>query len=592
MSKKPVEEKETQPTGEKQPEKESSSIKAKTELTSEPTITLDTLNVAAVDGIGPKIEEKLKEVGIITLEELMKADPVQVYDKIKVPVHKMMEYQEKAEMILALELDDDILNALAAKDYTIEQAIEEKPEVLMRITKKTSAEIVEFLKKIIQVTMFLDAYTCRNNSIGILHRVKKREPVAPKPKPKAPGGFTADTLDKLDVEAIDGVGPTIAEKLGTLDVKTIGDLVSISPAGIYKAVGLPVHKIMELKKKAQMILALELDGDIIDKLAAENYTIEQAIEEDPLKVRDLVRRPQDDVLEFLDGVTQVTMFLDAATCRNNPISLLHKSTVIKEKPKTPLEEYEEIRYLGKEQILAKIFSTEVDYTILRMLRERARNKTEVQKILENKLMKASLREINEVIDLLVQTELVQLEWFEGNFDVHLFLISDFIVFRTPANTIIEEAEKNLPSPIVAEQYLEAVGEYFGAYTPSYEDSLEAAKFLRDPDIFVTLTLLRSRTYPLKKFPKGLADGVDMLSIIHKLEDAGIIKVIKDETKEEWVMLLTDIRAPQFYPEYMIENIRVDAENKVITPDLASKHLDLLELHYDNFYEIYSTFFKE
>ncbi|MHA1265326.1 MAG: helix-hairpin-helix domain-containing protein [Candidatus Helarchaeota archaeon] len=564
----------------------------KSGVTKEPEITLDTLSVEAVDGIGPKITKRLKKLGINTLQDLVKVDPVMIYEKVQVPVHRMMEMAQKGRMILSLELDPEILDALAEKNYTIEQAIEEKPEVLMRITKKTSAEIVEFLKKMIQVTIFLDAYTSRTNSVAILHRLKKPEPEKVKPRPKAPGGVVGESLDTLSVEAIDGIGPTLTKKLNNLGVYTLADLVRVNPPAVYKAMGLPVHKIMELRKKAQMILSLELDEDIINPLAEKDYTIEELIEEDPIKIRDLVKQPLDDVMEFLDNVVQITLFLDAATCRNNSVKLLHKSKKVKEAPKTIEAEYEEVRYLGKEQILAKIFSTELDYTILRLLRERARNKNEIVKLLENKLMKPSLRAVNDVIDLLVQTELVQLEWFEGNFDVHLFLISDFTILRTPAIKIIEEAEKDLPSPEVAEKYLEAVAEYFTDYKPTYEDNLEVAKLLRDPDIFVTLTLLRNRIYPLKKFPKGMGDGVDMLSIIHKMEDAGIVKIIPDETKEEWVMLLTDLRAPQFYPEYMIENIRADAEKKFITPQLAEKHLDLLEMHYDNFYEIYSTFFRE
>jgi hypothetical protein len=78
---------------------------------------------------------------------------------------------------------------------------------------------------------------------------------------------------------------------------------------------------------------------------------------------------------------------------------------------------------------------------LQLLRERARNKSEIIQILEQKKLKYSLAEVNEAINLLVQTELVQMEWFEGNFDVHLFLIGDFGLFRMPAFKIMAEAEK-------------------------------------------------------------------------------------------------------------------------------------------------------
>ncbi len=553
----------------------------------QPELTLDTLSVEAVDGIGPKITNKLKPIGITTLDKLAQVIPENIALLTKIPTHRLMEYQKKAEKILELELDSDMIDALAAKNYTIEQAVEEKIEVLQEIFQESKDNVREFLGHLVQVVMYLDAITCRTQSVSLLHRLKKAKPRRPA------GGIVGDNLDTLSIEAIDGIGPKITEKLNNLEIVTIADLAKARPAGIYKAVGIPVHKLMELRKKAAMILALELDEDIINALAAEDYSIEQAIEEDPVKIRTMTKKPLEQIMEFLDNIVQVTMHLDVPTCRNNSVTLLHLSKKLpKKEEREEGIEYDEVRYLGKEQILAKIFSTELDFTILKLLRERARNKSEILKILEGKLMKTKLSEINNVIDLLVRTELVQMEWFEGNFDVHLFMISDFGIMRTPAVKIIEECEKNRPSPLVAEQYLNLVAEFFEGYTPTYEDNMFIAENLRDPDIFVTLTLLRNRMYPLKKFPKGMGEGVDMLSIIRKMEEAGVVRIFKDETKEDWVLLLSDLRAPQYYPEYMLEHIRKDAFEKKISPEMATKHLDLLEIHYDTFFEIYSKFFRE
>ncbi|NVM30902.1 MAG: hypothetical protein HWN65_18825 [Candidatus Helarchaeota archaeon] len=568
------------PKEEKKPE-EAKPPKKVLEAEEEPDkMYLDTLPVGTVDGIGPKITDKLDNVGIKSLDHLVRANPAAIQKLTKIPLHRLMEYQKKAEKILEIEVDPDVIDMLAAKNYTIEKAIEEDPKVLMEITKREKDEVMDFMKEIIPITMFLDAATCRTTSIGILHRWKKK-----REKVKREVG---KTLDTLSVEAIDGVGTKITSKLGDVGIVTIANLARAYPATLEKDLKMPIHKIMEYRKKAQMILRLELDGKLIDTLADRDYSIEAAIEEKPETIMRMSGRDKDRVLEFLDNIIQITMFLDAAVCRENSVSILHKSEKGAWKPELELDE---MRYLGKEQILAKIYSSELDYTILRLLRERARNKTEITRILEDRMMQTTLREVNDAIDLLVQTEVVQLEWFEGNFDVHLFLISDFGLFRLPPWKIMKEAEKNLPSPVVAEKYLEAVQEFFANYTPGREDNLFVAKQLQDPDIFVTLTLLRERTYPLKKFPKGMGDGVDMQSIIRKMVEAGIVKIIQDETKEEWVLLLTDIRAPQFYPEYMIENIRKDATEKKIKPELAVKHLDLLEMHYDTFFEIYSTFFK-
>ena len=552
----------------------------------EPQIYLDTLGVESIAGIGPKTEIALVRNGIKTIEDIMQIKPADIYIKIGIPIHKLIEYQKKAERILQFEFDEAIIIALAENGYTMEQAILDDPEALMNILKRDRVEIMDFLSKLIQITMYLNAITCRTYSIAILRKQKMPQIISK--------GQVGLTLDDLSVIAIDGLGPIIESKMNTIGIKTLTDLVQVNPTAVYKAIKVPLHKLMEYRKKAQKILELELDDEIINKLAAKDYTIQQVVEASPESLRKITEMDKDTLTKFLENLIQVTMFLDATASRNNSVSILHRIKKA-EKPEAPPPEapkLDEVRYLGKDQILAKIYSTELESTILQLLRERARNKSEIIQILEGKKLKYSLTEINEAINLLVQTDLVQLEWFEGNFDVHLFLISDFGLFRMPAFKIMEEAEKKFPNPEVAERYLVRVAEYFSSYKANPEDNLLIAHQLRDSDVFVTLTLLRERIYPLEKFPKGFGqDKVDMVSIIEKMEKAGIVKIFQDETKKEWVMLFTDLQVPQFYPEYMMENIRKDIGDKAIKPDLAIKHLDLLELNYDTFFEIYNKFFK-
>ena len=61
---------------------------------------LDTLGIIAVDGIGTKVMEKFKPIGIKTLEQLASASPPNIALLTKLPVHRLMEYQKKAEKIL------------------------------------------------------------------------------------------------------------------------------------------------------------------------------------------------------------------------------------------------------------------------------------------------------------------------------------------------------------------------------------------------------------------------------------------------------------------------------------------------------------
>jgi hypothetical protein len=48
---------------------------------------------------------------------------------------------------------------------------------------------------------------------------------------------------------------------------------------------------------------------------------------------------------------------------------------------------------------------------------------------------------------------------------------------------------------------------------------------------------------------------------------------------EWVFLLTDPIAQNFYPEYLIEKIRKDISEKKLKKNTAIKHLELLEQVY-------------
>ncbi|MHA1129574.1 MAG: hypothetical protein ACTSQQ_02090, partial [Candidatus Helarchaeota archaeon] len=142
-TKKPVTEKKVAPPA---PTKKPVTEKKVEPPQKEPEITLDTLSVEAIDGIGPKIANKLAKIGILSLTEFEKVDPVEIYEKVKIPVHRVMEYHKKAQMILEMELDDAIISALAAKNYTIEQTIEENPTKLMEITKRSKKTIMDFLK--------------------------------------------------------------------------------------------------------------------------------------------------------------------------------------------------------------------------------------------------------------------------------------------------------------------------------------------------------------------------------------------------------------------------------------------------------------
>ena len=145
--------------------------------------SLSCMDVIAIDGIGDKIASKLKKLGIKTLEDLMNCNPFVVGPKIKVPVHKIMEFKNKAFMVLQLRFDEKIVNALLEKGYSLQKAMEEDPKVLQKITGEDIDRVADFLDKLSQLSIYIDAEACRNQPVNVLRTAKIT--VEP-PKPALP----------------------------------------------------------------------------------------------------------------------------------------------------------------------------------------------------------------------------------------------------------------------------------------------------------------------------------------------------------------------------------------------------------------------
>jgi len=240
---------------------------------------------------------------------------------------------------------------------------------------------------------------------------------------------------------------------------------------------------------------------------------------------------------------------------------------------------ERLENLSKEQKLAQIYSGAKTRTILNILQERARSKRELQGILEQKLERL-ISNLDIVLDPFVKTDLIRQDWVEGSSDILLFLKSDFVIMRAPPEKLVEQAQKNSPDPQVAQKYLDDVREFFQNYDPNEEDNLKIASIMINPDIYDYIALFREKPYPLKKIPKGPGESFESISTLMKrLEENEIIKVLEDESGMKWVFLLSDIIAEEFYPEYLIEKIRQDFVEGYLKKDIAIKHLDILENAY-------------
>jgi hypothetical protein len=238
-----------------------------------------------------------------------------------------------------------------------------------------------------------------------------------------------------------------------------------------------------------------------------------------------------------------------------------------------------LKNLSKEQRLAQIYTSEKARAILEALQEKALSRRALQGIIEDKLQKI-VPNIEYVLDPFIKTGLLMQDWVEGDTDITLFLLTDFAIFRSPVSKLVEDAKKGLPTPEVAEKYLQEVTQFFLNYKPTFEDNLKIARTLMNPDNYDYITLFRERAYPINKIPKGPGESLDQIGTYLKgMEDDQILKVIKDSKDTLWVFLLTDIVVQTFYPEYLIEKIRKDRMEGSLNKNVAIKHLEFLEAAY-------------
>lgn len=275
--------------------------------------------------------------------------------------------------------------------------------------------------------------------------------------------------------------------------------------------------------------------------------------------------------------SNILNLLNALT--NEPSRTYDITEELKDYIKNSLFLLERLKNLSKEQRMAQIFISEKGRAILESLREKAYSRKELRENLEEKLGK-SIYNLEITLDPFVKTDLIKQDWIEGDSDISLFLISDFIIMRVPAAKLIEDARNNIPTPYLATKYLEQVNQYFMDYTPNHEDNLKIAYDMINPDKYDFITLFREKAYPINKIPKSPGETFDeikeMLNLLKKNE---ILTIIKDQKGLEWIFLLTDPIAQTFYPEYMIENIREKTAQKKLKRKTAIKYLEILEQFY-------------
>lgn len=265
--------------------------------------------------------------------------------------------------------------------------------------------------------------------------------------------------------------------------------------------------------------------------------------------------------------------------KQNPANSLDITSELADYLKNSLTYLERLKNLTKEQVMAQIYNSEKGRLILEILQEKPYTKKDLHNLLEEKTGKF-IPNLDILLSHFVKTDLVRQDWIEGDSDITLFLLSDFIIVRRPVSKLIDDAKKGVPNPYVANKYIEIVTSYFSNYTPTEEDNLKIAHHMINPDVFDYVVLFREKSYPINKVPRGPGETFDQVkTFLATLETDNVIKIIKDESNVEWIFLITDLTAQKFYPEYLIENIRKAVSENILKKESAIKHLELLEQIY-------------
>lgn len=146
-----------------------------------------------------------------------------------------------------------------------------------------------------------------------------------------------DDMSALDVEAIEGIGSKTAQNLKTVKINTIEDLVNCEPATVYEKANISLHKLLEFKKKAEIIFTisqrLKLEEETFKILGENGYTITKTIEEDLPVLQELTGKPRDDLKNLRDNFLLLLMVIeDHIARRKGSLTLLRKTKKVKERP--------------------------------------------------------------------------------------------------------------------------------------------------------------------------------------------------------------------------------------------------------------------
>jgi hypothetical protein len=235
-----------------------------------------------------------------------------------------------------------------------------------------------------------------------------------------------------------------------------------------------------------------------------------------------------------------------------------------------------------EEILALTYQDEAKRMIIEYLREAGIiSKSELVIWFKDKYTEKFIDLEATLSDLLKKGIIKQIS-VKGLLSELIVLINDVFMLRAPPSELIEDPiNRGLPTQFKKE-YLEIVKKFFQSYVPTNEDNIKIVKILSDPQIHLTLRLLRNSIVSRQELEKLKVKGVtDPYSVIKTLWELQLIAVFQDEMKREYYALLSDFYIDLIFPKYLLQVIKTSYDQKSLSNKALIEYLEILEDVYYN-----------
>jgi hypothetical protein len=233
--------------------------------------------------------------------------------------------------------------------------------------------------------------------------------------------------------------------------------------------------------------------------------------------------------------------------------------------------------LDEEQRLMMLYFDETKRVVLQRLREEGSiARSEVGVWLKD-LYKTGFIDLESVISSFVKAGIVKQISVQQLAVETLYICGDVLIYRQPVVNIVKNpTARGLPVELTND-YITECKTFFESYTPNEEDNISMVETLLDPQIYETIKLMRQAVVTRDDLEKLQKKGVeDLEMVLKRLWKTNFLAVMQDPAGNEYFALKSDICIKKVFPEYILNTIRRDYNDKVKNEMVLLEHLTILE----------------